>query len=149
MAHTNIVNHAAGWLEGGLTASYEKLVIRRRDVPQLLAEYLEPVVVDDDTLAIDAIAEVQPGRPLLRRDAHPGALRGRLLQADRVGLAQLRDVAGCRRALRGRTGERHLEAIARGVRAAGRFDPGIDEALREYMVKRKRAIEAGEVTLEQ
>ena len=29
------------------------------------------------------------------------------------------------------------------------LDPGVDEALREYVVKRKRAIEAGEVELEQ
>ena len=60
MAHTNIVNHAGGWLEGGLTASYEKLVIDA-EMCQLLAEYLEPVMVDEDTLAVDAIAEVQPG----------------------------------------------------------------------------------------
>ena len=27
MGHANLVNHAAGWLEGGLTASFEKLTV--------------------------------------------------------------------------------------------------------------------------
>ena len=27
LAHTNLVMHAAGWLEGGLTASFEKFII--------------------------------------------------------------------------------------------------------------------------
>ena len=60
MAHTSIVNHAGGWLEGGLTASFEKLVIDA-EMLQMIAEYLQPVVVNEDSLALDAIAEVQPG----------------------------------------------------------------------------------------
>jgi trimethylamine--corrinoid protein Co-methyltransferase len=56
----NLVYHAAGWLEGGLTASFEKLVIDA-EMLQMIAEYLQPIVIDDDTLALDAIAEVGPG----------------------------------------------------------------------------------------
>jgi len=60
MGHANLVNHAAGWLEGGLTASFEKLIIDA-EMLQMMAEYLRPIEVDDDELAVDAIAEVGPG----------------------------------------------------------------------------------------
>jgi len=60
MGHTNLVFHAGGWLEGGLTASFEKLIIDA-EMLQMMAEYLVPVVVDEETLAVDAIAEVPPG----------------------------------------------------------------------------------------
>jgi trimethylamine--corrinoid protein Co-methyltransferase len=60
MGGANLVNHAAGWLEGGLTASFEKLVIDA-EMLQMIAAYLEPIEVDDATLAIDAIGEVGHG----------------------------------------------------------------------------------------
>jgi len=60
MGHANLVNHAAGWLEGGLTASFEKLIIDA-EMLQMMAEYLRPIEVSDDELALDAIAEVGPG----------------------------------------------------------------------------------------
>ncbi len=60
MGGANLVNHAAGWLEGGLTASFEKLIIDAEQL-QLMTEYLRPIVVDDDTLGLDAIDEVGPG----------------------------------------------------------------------------------------
>jgi trimethylamine--corrinoid protein Co-methyltransferase len=60
MGHANLVNHAAGWLEGGLTASFEKLIVDA-EMLQMIAEYLQPIDVNDDELAVDAIAEVGPG----------------------------------------------------------------------------------------
>jgi trimethylamine--corrinoid protein Co-methyltransferase len=56
----NLVNHAAGWLEGGLTASFEKLVIDA-EMLQMMAEYLQPIVIDDDSLGLEAIDAVGPG----------------------------------------------------------------------------------------
>mgnify|MGYP001828150500 FL=1 len=60
LGHTNLVNHAAGWLEGGLTASFEKLIIDA-EMLQMMVETLRPIAIDDDELALDAIAEVPPG----------------------------------------------------------------------------------------
>ena len=57
---TNWVQHAAGWMEGGLHASFEKMVIDA-DLLQMVARFLQPLVVDDATLAVEAIAEVGPG----------------------------------------------------------------------------------------
>jgi trimethylamine--corrinoid protein Co-methyltransferase len=60
LAHTNFVLHSVGWLEGGLTVSYEKIMI---DIEQLamFQHFLRGLVIDDETLALDAIAEVPPG----------------------------------------------------------------------------------------
>ena len=60
MGGAQLVNHAAGWLEGGLTASFEKLIIDA-EMLQMMAEYLRPIEFSDDELALDTIAEVPPG----------------------------------------------------------------------------------------
>jgi trimethylamine---corrinoid protein Co-methyltransferase len=56
----NMLIHAAGWLEGGLTASKEKFVLDV-EVLQMLAETFAPVVVEDAEIGLDAIAETPPG----------------------------------------------------------------------------------------
>jgi len=60
MGHANIVKHAAGWLEGGLCASFEKFIIDI-DMLQMMAETLKPLQVDESTLALDAIREAGHG----------------------------------------------------------------------------------------
>ena len=60
LGHANLVMHAAGWLEGGLCASFEKLVIDA-EVLQGLAECFRPIEVSDSELALDAIRDVGPG----------------------------------------------------------------------------------------
>ncbi len=60
MGGANIVFHGAGWMEGGLHASPEKMVVDA-DLLQMVATFLQPLVIDDATLALDAIAEVGPG----------------------------------------------------------------------------------------
>ena len=58
---TNMVYHAAGWLEGGLIASPEKFVMDC-EVIQMIQRYFEPEVVatGPDDLAVDVIKEVGP-----------------------------------------------------------------------------------------
>lgn len=56
----NMVLHAAGWMEGGLSASPEKFILDV-EVLQMLAEVFRGVEFDDEALAYDAIAAVQPG----------------------------------------------------------------------------------------
>jgi trimethylamine--corrinoid protein Co-methyltransferase len=60
MGHANLVVHAAGWLECGLTASFEKLIVDA-EMLQMMVEILRPIEVNRDELALDAIAEVPPG----------------------------------------------------------------------------------------
>ncbi len=56
----NIIYHAAGWLEGGLTASYEKLVLDV-EILQNMIEFLRPASFSPEDLAVDAILAVPPG----------------------------------------------------------------------------------------
>jgi trimethylamine--corrinoid protein Co-methyltransferase len=60
MGGGNFVMHAAGWLEGGLSCSFEKTVVDV-DLLQMVAEFLDPLTVDDDTLAMAAMRDVGPG----------------------------------------------------------------------------------------
>jgi len=55
----NVVWHAAGWLEGGLCASYEKFIMDCETIQQIV-HYLQPMAVSRDELAFDAIEEVGP-----------------------------------------------------------------------------------------
>ncbi len=56
----NFVLHAAGWLEGGLVSSYEKLVMDadQLGMMQILAEGID---TSENAQALDAIKEVGPG----------------------------------------------------------------------------------------
>ena len=60
MGGGNVIQHAAGWMEGGLVASYEKFAMDV-DLLQMVSEFLKPVVVDDDAMALEAMREVGPG----------------------------------------------------------------------------------------
>ena len=60
MGGANLVNHAAGWLEGGLTGSFEKLVIDA-EMLQMVGEWLQPIEVSEAAIGLDAIAEVGHG----------------------------------------------------------------------------------------
>jgi trimethylamine--corrinoid protein Co-methyltransferase len=60
LAGANYVEHAAGWLESGLVASFEKFIV---DIEMLrvLREDFTPLEVDEASLAFDAHAEVGYG----------------------------------------------------------------------------------------
>jgi trimethylamine--corrinoid protein Co-methyltransferase len=60
LAGASVCVHAAGWLEGGLTHSYEKLMIDV-EVLQMVAELCRAPPADEDALGFEAIAEVAPG----------------------------------------------------------------------------------------
>ena len=60
MGGVNLLMHGAGWMEGGLQASFEKMVLDA-DLLDMVSEFLKPVLVDDDELALDAMREVGPG----------------------------------------------------------------------------------------
>lgn len=60
MGGVHLIEHAAGWLEGGLTASFEKLILDA-EMLQLMTSFLDPLKIDEDTLAFEAMQEVGPG----------------------------------------------------------------------------------------
>ena len=59
-AGATVMVHAAGWLEGGLTVGYEKL-ITDMEMVQVMAELCAETAAGEDEIALEALAEVQPG----------------------------------------------------------------------------------------
>ncbi len=49
-----------GWLEGGLSASFEKFTLDAEMI-QMLVETLKPLNISEETLGFSAIQEVGPG----------------------------------------------------------------------------------------
>ncbi|MCE8539783.1 trimethylamine methyltransferase family protein [Ruegeria pomeroyi] len=59
LAGATVTIHSAGWLEGGLTVSYEK-IITDLEVLQMVAELCAGTPATDADIALDALREVQP-----------------------------------------------------------------------------------------
>jgi trimethylamine--corrinoid protein Co-methyltransferase len=64
LAGTNFILHTAGWLEGGLAMGYEKFVMDA-DQAGMLQTMLNGVDLTDNGQAMDAIREVGPGKHFL------------------------------------------------------------------------------------
>ena len=60
MGYGNMIMHNGGWLEGGLCASFEKLIVDV-EMAQMMSEFLQPVAVSQEEMALDTIAEVGAG----------------------------------------------------------------------------------------
>lgn len=60
MSHCNLVIHGAGWLQGGLTASFEKLIVDA-EMLQMMSYMLKPIDVSPEAMGLDAFKEVGPG----------------------------------------------------------------------------------------
>ncbi len=60
MGHGNLIYHTAGWLEGGLVASFEKVIIDC-EMLQHMTEFLQPMKIDLEEIGLDAMQQVGPG----------------------------------------------------------------------------------------
>ena len=63
-AGANMINHATGWLEGGLCTGYEKTIIDA-DLCGKVQSFFEGIDLSDNAFAMDAIREVGPGAHFL------------------------------------------------------------------------------------
>lgn len=139
LSHSHLINHAAGWLEGGLSASLEKIVI---DAEMLRgwAEILKPLAFSDDDLAVDAIASVPAGGHFFGA-AHTMARYQtafyRPLLSDWSNYENWRD-AGARDAT---TRATDIWKRARDEWVAPPLDPARREALEAYMARRRPILE--------
>ena len=117
MGGVNLLMHGAGWMEGGLHAGFEKVILDA-ELLGMVEAFLDPVVVDDDTLALSAMEEVGPGGHFFgaARTRSRGSGRPSTSRCSRTGGTTRR---GRRRARPRRPARRtHLEGAARRVRAA-------------------------------
>ncbi|HPQ97677.1 MAG TPA: trimethylamine methyltransferase family protein, partial [Thiolinea sp.] len=60
LGHGNLIYHAAGWLEGGLVASFEK-VVTDCEMLQHMSAMLQPVTINRAEIGLEAMQEVGPG----------------------------------------------------------------------------------------
>ena len=116
LAGINWVMHSAGWLEGGLVASYEKFVL---DVPGAgdAAARVHPAGDRRGVAGLRRPRRGPPRRPLPRRGPHHGTVPHLLLPAVREQLGQLRPLDAQRRQGRRRPRPRRRAQEARRVRA--------------------------------
>jgi trimethylamine--corrinoid protein Co-methyltransferase len=139
LAHANLIMHAVGWLEGGLTASFEKFII---DVEALAMFYhfLDGFTIDEDALALDMIARVGPGGHHFDTPHTQARYRTEFYQSflsDRLGY-EAWAAAG------GRDAARRANAIWKELLAQYEpppLDPAIREAVLDYTARRERELE--------
>jgi len=60
LGQPNFLAHGVGWLENGLTTSFEKIIVDC-EMLQMVSRVLEPMEINKETLAVDDIRTVGPG----------------------------------------------------------------------------------------
>ena len=140
LAGCDLVLHSAGWIEGGLTASWEKFAIDV-EVLRMMNRVSDGLAVDEEQLAFDTIAEVGPGglflahehtlarfrtdvfmSPLFRSQAYPNWVKLGSPEADEVATGQ-------------------WQALLESYADPG-IDDGVDAELRDYVDRRTRELDA-------
>jgi trimethylamine--corrinoid protein Co-methyltransferase len=139
LAHTNLIMHGAGWIDGGLTVSFEKFIIDLENLA-MFRRFLEGFAVDDATLALETIAEVGPGGHHLstshtlersRTAFFPASLSDRLAY-DTWALAGGEDAAT--------RANRIWKEMLAGYEQPP-LEPATAEALSDYVARRERELE--------
>ena len=138
MARTNFVLHAAGWLENGLVAGYEKFVLDC-EILGMLHTWSKGIDLSDEGLALDAMAEVPPGGHFL------GSAHTMRHFREAFYRAELFDYNSAEQWELNGSPDSYARA-AEKVRAmlasyeAPPLDPAVEQALDEYVASRKAAI---------
>ncbi|MCB8962163.1 MAG: trimethylamine methyltransferase family protein [Ardenticatenales bacterium] len=137
-AHVNFVLHAAGWLEGGLSAGYEKFVMDC-ELLGMYHTFAQGIDLSDEALAMESIAQVEPGghhlgTPHTMRHFRSAFYRAELFD---YNSAEQWQIEGSLTAMQ-RANAKYKQLLKAYERPA--LDPGIEEALRDYMARRKLAL---------
>jgi len=138
----NLVYHAAGWQEGGLTASFEKFILDV-EMLQMMMEFLEPMVVDEASLGFEAIRRVPTGGHFFG-DAHTMERYEHAFYQPLVSNWQNFEnweLAGSRDATQ-RSTEIWQRALQEYEQPA--IDPAVRDELEDYVARRRQEIGAGE-----
>jgi len=143
LAGTNFVLHAAGWLEGGLAVGYEKFILDA-DQCGMAGVFVKGVDLSENGQALSAIRENGPGLHFLGNShtlANFESAFYRSETADNNSYEQWLEDGGMDAAQRANAiWKRMLREYE-----APPLDPGIDEALLEFIARRKAAQPDSEV----
>ena len=139
LAGVNFMLHTAGWLEGGLAMGYEKFIVDA-DQASMIAVLLGGMDMSENGQALDAVREVGPGKHYLG-SAH--TLKNfetafyRSTVADNNSYEQWQVDGSLDTAQRANV----LWKKMLNEYQAPAIDPGVDEALLDFMARRKGSFE--------
>lgn len=138
----NIIYHAAGWLEGGLTASFEKFILDI-EIIQNMVEFMKPMKFDDDEIGLDAIKSVSPGGHFFGAEHTMSRYQNAFYQPIVSDWANYEnwEAAGAKTAL-DRATELWQQALKEYQKPE--MDSAITEELEAYVCRRRVEIGAGE-----
>ena len=138
LAGANYVMHCAGWSEAGLTANVAKFMLDAEQM-EMLWKFGQGPQLEDFDEAIATVRDVGPGGHFLGTEHTQGHFQ------DAFFMSELFDNNSFEQWL----ADGAKDAAARGVEAARRaldayvapaLDPGIDEALSEFVARREREL---------
>lgn len=138
MARTNFVLHAAGWLESGLVAGYEKFVLDC-EILGMLHTWARGLDLSDEALAFDAMAEVAPGGHYL------GTAHTMRHFRDAFYRAELFDYNAAEQWERAGAEDSYVRANKKVKQMLAEYQPpvldtAVEEALVDYLARRKAEI---------
>lgn len=135
LAGMNLIVHSAGWLEGGLAAGYEKLIIDA-DRLVMLQRLVEGLDIFEKSLAMDAQREVGPGGHFLGCEHTQTHFRSAFHESNIVDTSSYEQWQ-----LKGElTAEQRANTVWKSMLRdyeAPPLDPAIDEALQDYMSSKR------------
>ncbi len=138
LAGVNLVTHAAGWLEGGLVAGYEKFVmdVDQLAMMQMLAQGMD---LSERGQALDALREVGPGNHFLGCGHTQANFETAFYQSTIADYASFEQWS-----LEGRlTAEQRANGVWKKMLADyvdPGIDPGADEAMLDYIAVRRAVL---------
>jgi len=137
-AGANVINHATGWLEGGLVTSFEKTMIDA-DLCGKLARFFDGIDLSENAQAMDAVASTGPGQHFLGSEHTQANFLSALFRPD------LPDNNSYEQWLSDGAQDTATRANARWKAQLDTYeDPGleptIDEALQAYIARRKAEV---------
>jgi trimethylamine--corrinoid protein Co-methyltransferase len=142
LGHGNLIYHAAGWQEGGLTASYEKFILDVEMIQHMM-EFLRPIEVNEGELALEALGKVPTGGHFFGEEhtlARYSTAFYQPLVSNWQNYSAWQEAGG-------------LDATARATKLWKKaleeyeqpaLDPAVSEQLDAYVSKRREEIGAGE-----
>lgn len=139
LAGSDIIFHAAGWLEGGLTMGYEKFVLDL-DRCGMMCRMAQGLAIDDNQLARDAYGQSSPGGNFL---STPHTLKN--FKTANYKSTLLSDTQSYEQWVESGS----LDSAQRAIKVwkdmlrqyqSPELDPAIEEALQEYIAKKKSSM---------
>jgi trimethylamine--corrinoid protein Co-methyltransferase len=144
MGHANFVYHGAGWMEGGLTASFEKIVLDV-EMLQMMAMTIAPPQINAEEIkaGLDAIAGVPTGGHFFGAEHTLARYETAFYQPMLSNWQNYEnwEIAGAKNATQRATAiwQTALESYEQPM-----MDPAIVEALDAYVARRKEELNAAE-----